>query len=241
MAETLSKPHQSDDWRQRVVWPLHENWHVKLLKICGRIWFLPLYQIECTGLENIPPAGPCILAPNHIGAFDPVVLALYLPRHAFFMTKIELYRHFFARWFIRHWGAFPVERGQRDAWAIEHASRVLQAGQLLCMFPEGTRSKNQAKLSKGKLGTAKLALQHRVPVLPTAILGTHLIRPGRTRPKVTIQVDGPLDLVSLAGPPPYDQQTLRAMTTIIMQHIAAMLPPPHRGAYADKPGLLDED
>lgn len=232
MEETLSQTNKSSDWRDQVDWPLYEKRRVKLLKVCGRIWFLPLYHIECAGLEHIPLEGPCILAPNHIAAFDPVVLSLYLPRHVFFMTKIELYRNAFMRWFIRHWGAFPVERGQRDAWAIEQASRVLQAGQILCMFPEGTRNKGQVKLAKGKVGTAKLALQHQAPVLPTAILGTHLIRPGRARPTVTIQVGRPLDLVALAGSPPYEQHTLREMTTIIMQQIAAMLPPQHRGVYA---------
>jgi 1-acyl-sn-glycerol-3-phosphate acyltransferase len=234
MANTLSKTGQSDDWRERVVWPTQENALAKFMEKVGPVVFWPLYRLECVGLDHIPRQGPCILAPNHINNFDPVITSLYTPRHPFFMTKKELYKNGFLRWFLRQWGAFPVDRGQRDVWAMEQAGRVLQAGQMLCMFPEGTRSKHGARLGKAKLGTAKLALEYNVPVLPTAITGTQHIRPGFRRHKVlvTMQVDEPLDLVALAGPPPYDLEILRKMTLVLMKRIAAMLPPEYRGVYA---------
>jgi 1-acyl-sn-glycerol-3-phosphate acyltransferase len=234
MENTLSKTGQNGDWRERVVWPTQANLLVKFLEKIGPVLFWPLYQLECTGLDYIPREGPCILAPNHISNFDPVITSLYTPRHPFFMTKKELYRNSFLRWFLRQWGAFPVDRGQGDVWAIEQARRVLQAGQMLCMFPEGTRSKQGARLGKAKLGTAKLALEQNVLVLPTAITGTQHIRPGfrRYKVRVTMQVGEPLDLMTLAGPPPHDYGVLREMTMLVMKRIAAMLPPEYRGVYA---------
>jgi 1-acyl-sn-glycerol-3-phosphate acyltransferase len=233
MAQTLPKRDNSLCWREQVVWPTHEKDMVKVLKRFGRVVFWPVYDLEVTGLDNIPPEGPCILTPNHISNFDPVVVTLHTrPRHTFFMTKKELYRNSFMRWFLRMWGAFPVDRGRRDTWALQQARRLLQEGQLLCMFPEGTRSKNRAKLQKGKLGTAKLALEHNVPVIPMAIMGTHDIQPGRRRPKVTIRVGRPIDLTAMAGPPPYNNERYQELTTMIMKQIAAMLPPDYRGVYA---------
>jgi 1-acyl-sn-glycerol-3-phosphate acyltransferase len=234
MEQTLSKRDKSVAWRERVAWPIHEKGFVRFLKWLGRLIFWPLYDIETVGLENIPAQGPCILAPNHISNFDPVIMALHTPpRHAFFMTKKELYKNFFMRWFLRMWGAFPVDRGQRDAWALQQAGRVLQAGQILCMFPEGTRSRGRISLQQGKLGTAKLALEHQVVVLPVAIVGTQDIQPGRKRPRLTVQVGPAIDLAALAGPPPYNYETFQEMTAVIMRRIAAMLPPEYRGVYAE--------
>jgi 1-acyl-sn-glycerol-3-phosphate acyltransferase len=184
------------------------------------------------GFENIPSDGPCILAPNHVSNLDPVIVGIYGPRHAFFMAKNELFRNSFMRWFVRSWGAFPVDRGQRDAWALQQAGRILQAGQMLVMFPEGTRSRSGATLGRGKPGTVKLALEYNAPVLPTAIWGTQHVRLGLKRHKVTVQVGEPLDLAALAGPPPYPYEILEDMTTVIMKRIAAMLPAEHRGRYA---------
>jgi 1-acyl-sn-glycerol-3-phosphate acyltransferase len=232
MENTLSKRNQNSDWREQVPWFIYEKNLVKAVKKFGRVIFWPIIDPIFIGFENIPPEGACILTPNHISNVDPVLVGLYTPRHAFFMAKSEIFRNSFMRWFVRQWGAFPVDRGQRDAWALQQAGRVLEAGQMLCMFPEGTRSKHGAKLGKGKPGTAKLALEYHAPILPTAIWGTHLVRPGLKRYQVTVQVSEPLDLVALAGPPPYDYEVFEAMTTIIMKRIAAMLPAGHRGIYA---------
>jgi 1-acyl-sn-glycerol-3-phosphate acyltransferase len=231
MENTLPKQKPGEHWREQVPWFTHETLLAKVVKKVGRSILWPLIKPVKIDFENIPPAGACILAPNHISNFDPVLVGLYMPRHAFFMAKSELFRNGFLRWFIRQWGAFPVERGQRDAWALQQAGRVLQAGQMLCMFPEGTRSKNEAKLGKGKPGTAKLALEYNAPVLPTAIWGTHQIRPGQ-RTQVTVKIGRPLDLAAIAGSPPYDYEILEEATTLIMKHIAAMLPAEHRGLYA---------
>ena len=232
MTDTLSTPNQPLDWRDQLTWPLHRTVQARGIELLIRAILPTFVALETTGVEHIPATGPCILTPNHIGNADPLVIGVGIPhRQLFFMAKKELYKNPIIAWIIRMYGTFPVERGQRDEWALRHASKVLEAGQLLCMFPEGTRSKNKARLGKGKIGTVKLALEHNVPVIPAAVMGSQAVKVGLKRTKVTVQIDQPIDLVQLAGPPPYEYQTMRELTTLIMQRIAAMLPPENRGVY----------
>ena len=100
------------------------------------------------------------------------------------------------------------------------------------MFPEGTRGRHKAQLKRGKIGVAKLALEHRVPVIPVAVWGTQNFSIGWKRTKIDIRVGEPLDMVAMAGPPPYKREVPRELTTVMMRQIAEMLPPEHRGVYA---------
>jgi 1-acyl-sn-glycerol-3-phosphate acyltransferase len=148
------------------------------------------------------------------------------------MAKRELYKNPFFGWFIRQMGSFPVYRGESDPWALKQAGRILENGRPLFMFPEGTRSGRKAQMKRAKVGSVKLALDHQVPLVPAAIWGTQNVRFGqRRRNKVTIRVAPPLDVATLAGPPPYHQKTYREITTVLMKEIAAMLPSVHRGVY----------
>lgn len=229
--ESPSFNHQfRDDWRQRVKWPTHKTWVVKSTYPLGRLFFRLLMNLEISGLENLPRSGACILTPNHISNFDPIAVGLFLPRHVHFMAKGELFREGFMRWYIRHTGSFPVMRGGGDDWPLQQAGRVLQAGGLLGMFPEGTRSKEGAKLRQGRVGAVKLALAYHVPIVPVAILGTQNIKVKRAQ--VTVTLGQPLDFTAQAGPPPYDFELYQKLTAILMKQIAAMLPPQHRGLYS---------
>jgi 1-acyl-sn-glycerol-3-phosphate acyltransferase len=173
-----------------------------------------------------------VVASNHVSNLDVCYLGLYLPRHPHFMAKVELYKNPVVAWGIRQCGSFPVHRGENDKWAMQQAGRVLTDGQLLCMFPEGTRSKGKAELKRGKVGAVKLALDYHVPLIPVAVSGTHNFRlRGWRGHKIRIQAGAPLDVVALAGSPPYQPDTLRELTAVLMQRIAAMLPPALRGVY----------
>jgi 1-acyl-sn-glycerol-3-phosphate acyltransferase len=185
--------------------------------------------VTCEGFEHIPATGPFIIASNHLSLFDVLLMGAYLPRHPFFMAKRELYRYPILSWLIRLAGSFPVHRGENDAWALRQAARVLEAGQALYIFPEGTRSGRTAQLRRGKVGAVKLALEHQVPLVPAAIWGTQRLRPGfRNVNRASVRVAPPLDVVSQAGPPPYSRDTLRELTALLMEQIAAMLPPEAR-------------
>lgn len=234
MKETVQTSAGKADWRDNVTWYTHETRLARFVKRFGGAFFRWITDVESTGQENVPTDGPCILASNHINNLDVIYLGLSSPRHPHFMAKIELYKNPVVGRAIRLAGAFPVYRGERDAWALKQAGRVLEAGQALCMFPEGTRSGRKAQLKRGKLGVVKLALEHRAPVVPIAILGTQNFRFGLGhRNKIRIQFGEPLDVAALVDSPPHHYDTLRELTTLVMQRIAAMLPPEHRGMYGD--------
>jgi 1-acyl-sn-glycerol-3-phosphate acyltransferase len=223
---------KKQDWRDDVTWYTHETDIARLLKTLLRPVFFAMAHMECVGLENIPATGPGIVASNHFSLYDVTYLGAILPRHAHFMGKRELYQHRLFGWAIRQLGSFPVYRGEGDTWAMKQAGRVLAAGQLLFMFPEGTRGGRNAQLKRGKIGVARLALEHQVPVIPVAIWGTHDVKIGWKRNRIFVHVGEPIDMAAWAGPPPYKHKVTRELTTVMMQRIAAMLPPEHRGVYA---------
>lgn len=230
-SNSLSQEIIEPDWRDNFTWYTHETRVARLIKTLGRPLFRLLATTEYVGLENIPPSGPFVMAFNHISNFDVPYIVIHLPRHPFFMAKKELFKYGFG-WVARQFGGFPINRGERDPWAMAQAGRVLEAGQMLFMFPEGTRSGQQARLKRGKIGAVKLALEYQVPIVPAAISGTQNFQVGLRRNKVRIEVGQPLDVVALAGPPPYEHATLQKLTDLMMRRIAVMLPPAQRGYYA---------
>ena len=135
-----------------------------------------LFRLQAHGRENVPAAGGCVLACNHVSSFDPWPLALPLwpRRHVCFMAKSELY------WFplsklIDAAGAFPVRRGQRDTVAIATAVRLAREGNVIGMFPEGTRRKKglvKKFEARPRTGAARIALEAGVPLVPAAVKGT---------------------------------------------------------------------
>lgn len=220
------------DWRDAVTWYTHQTWWAHATKWVAIVALHFLARTDCQGRENVPAAGPCIITANHIHNFDIIFFGRYTRRYPHFMAKQELYRNPMFGWYIRQLGSFPVNRGESDKWALRQAGRVLADGQILFMFPEGTRSGRQAQLRRGKVGAVKLALQHQVPLVPAAIWGTEKLHFSLTRTNlINIRYSPPLDLAALAGPPPYHHQTLRDLTDQVMQQIAAMLPPEYRGVY----------
>jgi 1-acyl-sn-glycerol-3-phosphate acyltransferase len=220
------------DWRDKLTWYTHKTAFAHLIIFGGGLIFHPLAQLELVGFEHIPATGACILAVNHFSNWDVVYMGLCSPRHPHFMAKVELYKNYLFGSAIRLCGAFPVYRGENDAWALRQAGRVLEAGQLLCMFPEGTRGKGKAQLRRGKVGAVRLALDYHVPLVPIAINGTQDFRfRGWKGNKIRIEAGQPLDLVALNGSSNYDHDTLRELTDVLMRQIAAMLPPANRGIY----------
>src|SRR4029077_12525542 len=134
-----------------------------------------VFRLESTGKENIPEGG-CVLACNHLSSFDPWPLGMPLWPKTFlrFMAKSELY------WFplskvIDSAGAFPVRRGQHDTVAIETAVRLAREGNVVVMFPEGTRrikGLRKTRQPRPRSGAARIALEAGVPLVPAALRGT---------------------------------------------------------------------
>lgn len=189
--------------------------------------FRLLMDLHVEGTENFPSDGPVIVAANHVTNFDVFPMQLALPRPIFFMGKAELFKFPLMDILFRHLGAFPVYRGEKDQWALRHAARVLAHGQVLGMFPEGTRSKGRG-LNVAKTGTARLAIDAKCPIVPMAVIGSDRFFkhfPRRTR--VTVKLLPPLL--------PQPDETPLALTDRLMFSLAAALPEDMRGVYRQFP------
>jgi 1-acyl-sn-glycerol-3-phosphate acyltransferase len=134
-----------------------------------------LYRLDARGLENLPKGG-FVLAANHTSNFDPWALGvpLYPRRWLRFMAKSELYWRPL-RYVLDAAGAFPVRRGERDVEAIAKAVDLARAGEIVVMFPEGTRLKKGLRKkweARPHTGAARIALDAGVPLVPAAVDGT---------------------------------------------------------------------
>ena len=156
-----------------------------------------LFRLRAEGVENLPQDGGFVLAANHISNLDPWALGIPLwpRRHLRFMAKSELF------WWpvgplLHAGGAFKVRRGERDVAAIDTAVELVREGQIVVMFPHGTRQlKGLVKRHQPKAhtGAARIALQAGVPLLPAAIGGTDSLTrlgPLRVRYGTPLRVDG---------------------------------------------------
>ena len=135
-----------------------------------------LYRLRARGRENLPASGGYVLACNHISNLDPwpVGLPLWPRRWLRFMAKAELY-WWPARYVLDAAGAFPVRRGLADVEAVETAVRLAQEGNVVVMFPEGTRREKglvKRHRARPRSGAARIALEAGVPLVPAAVAGT---------------------------------------------------------------------
>jgi len=130
-----------------------------------------IVHLQVDGLDNIPDAGPAILMINHVAFLDPVMLIACARRRIVPMSKIENLRLPGVNLLIRIWGAINVRRGEVDRAALRRAIEALQAGHLLLMAPEGTRSKS-GELQEPHDGIAYVATRTGALVIPVGIVGT---------------------------------------------------------------------
>jgi glycerol-3-phosphate dehydrogenase (NAD(P)+) len=157
-------------------------------------FFLIYLQMKRIGREHIPSEGPVILASNHRSFFDPFVIGTMTRRPVYYVAKQELFTYNrLLSWLLNALGAFPVARGTGDQETIETAEIILGRGEIVLMFPEGTRTR-PGSLGRPRRGVGRLALETGAPVVPIAIIGTEDIRRGwRIRPrKVRLRAGPPL-------------------------------------------------
>ncbi|MFZ3496060.1 lysophospholipid acyltransferase family protein [Streptomyces sp. 5.8] len=190
-----------------------------------------LFRPRIEGLENIPEDGAAIVAGNHLSFSDHFLMPAILKRRITFLAKAEYFtgpgvKGRLTAAFFRSAGQIPVDRSGKDAGqaALREGLGVLSKGELLGIYPEGTRS-HDGRLYKGKVGVAAMALGAAVPVVPCAMVGTFEIQPpGQKLPKirrVTIRFGRPLDFSRYAGMEG-ERAVLRAITDEIMYEVLAL-------------------
>lgn len=141
-----------------------------LVTACLRILFKVVFRYRIHGWENVPQHGPYIICSNHTSWFDPpLVGSVCHYGRVHFMAKEELFKLFLFGPIIKKLGAFPVKRDTADRRAIKHALKLLAEGQLVGLFPEGTRVKG-GELGQPFHGPALIALMSQKPVLPVAVI-----------------------------------------------------------------------
>jgi 1-acyl-sn-glycerol-3-phosphate acyltransferase len=195
-----------------------------------------------TGVEHIPSGpGPLILASNHLSNADPVIFGAYFPRPLFAMAKKELFSNRLVAWIWAGCNVFPVDRGTADRWALRTAVEALRRGGRLLLFVEGTRATSpgmkQAEPGVGFLIRRGAAEGRPVAVLPVAVWGSeHALVKGHFFPRrVPLHVRyGRVFTPVVPTGPRADQ----AVADDVAAHIAALLPPEYRGAYAEAASAL---
>jgi len=127
--------------------------------------------LNVVGAENVPETGAVILASNHASNFDPPLVGTAVrQRLIHFMAKEELFHNPIMNWFLHYMNTFPVHRGHVDRKALVEALRVLKSGEILGIFPEGTRI--TTGLGAFHEGMAAIAVKSGVPVIPVAVVGS---------------------------------------------------------------------
>lgn len=189
--------------------------------IFGHITLVPPIRgplrLRVRGREHLPAEGPVLIVSNHVSQTDPPILGVAtLPRKSYYMAKIELFRTPLLGRIIYGLGAFPVDRGASDRRALRLAREILNRGDQLLMFPEGTRNKN-GRLRPGLPGAGTLGLVEGVTVIPAAIWGSQ-----RRLGPVRVVFGPPLDLSDLTTGP----RGARSQVAVdrMMDAVARLLP-----------------
>jgi 1-acyl-sn-glycerol-3-phosphate acyltransferase len=158
-----------------------------------------VFGLTAEGTEHIPKKGPVVIAPNHKSFWDAFFIAAVVRRRVHFMGKAELFTGWRGRLFVAL-GGFPVLRGASDAEAVETSRAILERGDVLALFPEGTRVSDPARLGQPRRGATRIAIETGAVIIPTAITGTEKRRRHLPR-RVRIAFGEPIPVTDLSPTP----------------------------------------
>ncbi len=167
------------------------------IHIVTRPLFKSFFRFQVFGVENIPPKGGVMLMINHVSYLDPIFIGAAVQRNLHYMARSTLFKKGFADRFLRSLNAFPVHLGSPDRAAIRNALKLLDEGNLLLVFPEGTRS-HDGSLGKAQDGVGFMAYRTKACVIPVFLDGTEKAMPRGANmikcAKATVSFGQPLDM-----------------------------------------------
>ncbi len=199
-----------------------------------------LIRLRVDGTEHLPADGPVILVANHVSFFDSVLLMFSLPRPVAFIGKAEYTDNPITNWLFCGAGMIPVRREDPGdlPHVFEEVAEVLHRGEVIGVFPEGTRSRD-GMLHRGHVGAAHLALMTGAPIVPVGIVGTDRVLPTGSRivrpfRQATITLGEPIDAKDL-GYTKSTNRARRAVTDRFMAEIARLCAEDYMDTYAPTP------
>ena len=206
---------------------------------------LPYFKVTVEGLEHVPTSGAAIIAGNHLSFVDSFVLGLSLPRPLYYLGKSDYWESARTRWLVAGAGVVPVYRdgGDRGEDSLRAGVRLLERGDLLGIYPEGTRSPD-GRLYRGKTGPVRMALEAGVPIVPFGIIGSDVAMPQDRkvirRAPITLCFGPPVDL-SRYRDRRTDPLVLRSATDELMYEIMLLSGQEYVDEYAShvKSGAVD--
>jgi 1-acyl-sn-glycerol-3-phosphate acyltransferase len=151
------------------------DWVYEVVRLLTSLYAWTFFRARSLGAENVPPAGPVILAPNHFSFMDHFFAGAFVRRRIRFMAKSQLFVPPL-QWVYTHGGVFPVRRGYQDEEAFITANGILARGGAIVMYCEGGRSRSGVLSEQPKRGIGRLALESGAPVVPMAIHGSAQVR-----------------------------------------------------------------
>lgn len=204
-----------------------------------------IYGIRVEGLENVPRKGSAIIAANHLSFLDSFFIPLVIKRRRMtYLAKADYFKSWKTAWFFRSAGQIACERegGKKSEQSLQIALEVLGGGNLLGIYPEGTRSPD-GRLHRGRTGVARLALASGTIVVPCGVIGTDVVMPknrkfprllhrGR-RISVKVRFGKPLDFSRYEGQE-RDRFVLRSITDEIVYEIMRLSGQEYVDEYASR-------
>jgi 1-acyl-sn-glycerol-3-phosphate acyltransferase len=197
-----------------------------------------LYRYRVYGRENLPKTGSAMLVVNHLHLLDPVVVAAGVGRQVVTLVAEKWRENKFVSLFFQGAGVIFVNRGEVDRRALRACQQVLEAGGMLAVAPEGTRSR-QGMLQRAKPGVAYLATRTNALIVPVAFWGVEKLREWKRlrRPTCHVVIGEPFRLPEVEGR--LTTERLQELADGVMVRIGELLPEGYRGFYAPLIQSLD--
>ena len=194
-----------------------------------------IFRLRVNGAEYVPRAGAAILAPNHVSFIDPIIVGVAVRRPIHFMAKEELFRFRPFGWLLRQYQVFPVSRRRTDLHSMKRAISLLQQGEVVVIFPEGTRG-NGHRLRPAKPGIGLIAARSKAPVIPMLHRGTEKVLPrGAWFPRpfpISVEFGEPVSFA--AGGAGERQEQIVIFSETIMERIVALQAGSESGRHHQK-------